>query len=151
MKPTYVTFEQAKKLKEKGFDEVCLNAYNSHGMEARNGWCEYIYDQGLEIFNSNLKPKDVSAPEQWQVIEWLRVNHKIDITHCWDNREGEAINGYSFEISYPKKDFVKGKSNYWEEFGLYLDWSEHNGSYRFKSPQEAYSAAFDYVLENLMI
>lgn len=154
IKPDYVNFEQAKLLYEKtgltrehlGFKHGSLmRPYFTHKGEL-NGDC-------LDHITKLLKKEETfvyACPEHWQVIDWLRLNHNIDITHSWYNREGQAIKGYSFEISFPKKDFIKGKSNDWEEYGLYLDWSRHNGKYRFDSPQEAYSAAFTYILNELI-
>jgi hypothetical protein len=47
IKPKYITFEQAKWLKEKGFENIQI-------------------DYGLNQMLNNAKP-----PEQWQVVEWL--------------------------------------------------------------------------------
>jgi len=100
IKPTYVTLEQAKLLKKKGADIECKTAYESNS-----------------IF--------YSRPEQWQVVEWLRVKHGIWV---W-------VENYNDKISYvpqiPKADLPK-------VLGYY------------HSPQEAYSAAFDYILNNLI-
>ena len=49
MKKHFVTFEQARLLKEKGFNEICLNAYNLNGLQYQNGWCEYIDDEEEEV------------------------------------------------------------------------------------------------------
>jgi hypothetical protein len=130
IKPTYVTFEQAKGLKEKRFNEICLNAYNLNGLEYNNGWCEYIDDNELEINNSNLRPRDVAAPEQWQVVEWLRVNHGIWISV--DMVYETTQTGFWYSIRQSKEDDKAICSN------------------EYPTPQEAYSAAFDYVLKNLL-
>ncbi len=81
------------------------------------------------------------APEQWQVIEWLRVNHGIwvyplpidDEMKLWQCR---IIKGQPFSnLKNTLKIISHGEISY---RGLY-------------SPQEAYSAAFDYVLNNNLI
>jgi len=134
--PKYVTFEQAKLLKEKGFNELCLNAYNLNALQYVNGWCEYIDDCNLEIINSNLKSKDATAPEQWQVVEWLRVKHGIWVyvkPHALDN----GVIKYSCRI-YNLKLFIP----------FYIEGKAAN--FVSNSPQEAYSAAFDYILKELI-
>ena len=65
IKPTYVTFEQAKWLKEINCDIRCNQAYDFRG-----GDIKYL---GRYIDSHLL----YTAPEQWQVVEWLRVNHGI--------------------------------------------------------------------------
>ncbi len=119
IKPTYVSFEQAKLLKDKGFDLPVRVVYKN-----KDGWEEAI---GVP-YNYNYFKDIQSAPEQWQVIEWLRVNHGIWIylIPAEDNK-----NVY--------KPFFRGeniKDLHLTEF--------------FNSPQEAYSAAFDYILNKLI-
>ena len=69
------------------------------------------------------------APEQWQVIEWLWLKHNI-----W-------IYTRHFE-TFPFSSYVlqKGESM--------IGFNDDNKG--FDSPQAAYSAAFDYVLKNLI-
>lgn len=146
IKPEYVTPEQAIWLKEKGFKELVNKYYHigaiSNGVQ--EDWCI------SQDINSDLSESSIwSAPEQWLVLEWLRINYKVDIQHTWKQGEGQPVTGYSFNISYPNKDFVQGKSNYWDEFEFYIDWG--GGVYKYNSPQEAYSAALDLIrLKNLI-
>jgi len=83
IKPTYVTFEQAKLLKEKRFNIPCfyyyengklIEPYFKNGSSTDTGFRVDLLDL-LEHFNKH--SKRVSAPEQWQVVEWLRVKHGI--------------------------------------------------------------------------
>lgn len=122
IKPTYITFNQAVWLKQKGFN------FNV------NSTC-CISKEGLTIKNQGCAERNrcLIAPEQWQVIEWLRVNHALwiyviyeqgkwhcniqDITHTTLNEEDCRF----FNISM------------------------------FNSPQEAYSAAFDWIKDNNLI
>jgi len=146
IQPTYVTFEQAKALKEKGLNN---HFYHRKG-EDSSRWieCKYCYDPGDEtktlqlwsdnIFNSTDERLErlISAPEQWQVLEWLRVNHGIWI-------------------------YIKKLDASWLDLRSWI-WviRKQNNSYPFStivnsekpndSPQEAYYAAFDYVLKNLI-
>ena len=102
IQPYYCTFEQAKLLKEKGFD----GEYWSNGI--------------LRI-------------EQWQVVEWLRVEKSI-----WVGVDVN-INGFFANIirEWNKKDDA------WEVRSI-------GHVKKHITPQEAYSAAFDYVLTKLI-
>ncbi len=119
IRPTRVTFEQAKLLKEKGFNET-LNVYVVEGNI-------YEYVEGGFLKNEY---GYVTAPEQWQVVEWLRINHKIFI-----------------EIS---RLLVNRKSTFSFYIGTGFDSKDKESKSEFDTPQEAYSAAFDYVLINLI-
>jgi hypothetical protein len=88
IQPTYVTFEQAKKLKEKKFDVECNRFYNKNGVLK---WC-FANGLGNNYKNQSLAPD----PSTWA------IDRRYD---CTDD---------------------------------------------FKTPQEAYSAAIDYVLNNLI-
>ncbi len=107
IKPTHVTFEQAKWLKEKGFDFYVPNIYNE---------------------------KVLSTPEQWQVVEWLRVEKDI------------------YVVSHFNTLFLKGKYNILiHKISLQTICPMPNKIQSgYDSPQEAYSAAFDYILNNLI-
>jgi hypothetical protein len=123
IKPTYVTFEQAKKLKDKGFDLICHNWYSKQGFL-------YLNQTG---FSDNSKTYRFSAPEQWQVVEWLRVNYNIEMWVAPFIHEGffETPKTYSYFI--------------------YSDAGWENDGVDFESPQEAYLAAFDYILNNNLV
>jgi hypothetical protein len=126
IEPTYATFEQAKWLKEKGFldkniyGEIRLSQSNFYDP---NGILHHIRD-AFEEKSFDLKDC-YNAPEQWQVVEWLRVNHGIWI--CVNKSKDAEDNGW---------------------FHYYVDnkWSAK----LYDTPQEAYSAAFDYILNNLI-
>jgi len=138
---TYVTFEQAKLLKEKGFDVICkkkcfldkednevtdefiFNKYNNHLTEE------------LDVIKSVWAISTIPRPEQWQVVEWLRINHGIWIT---------VANVYS---EYTHWAFTIGKNGKGQIVPFRQD---QDKSDYFKIPQEAYSAAFDYILKELI-
>jgi hypothetical protein len=129
IKPTYVTFEQAKWLKEKGFNEPCDSIYKEDGefQSYKNFGDIRTHFKNSEPINPKTWHRyDTSAPEQWQVVEWLRINHGIWI---WvENYPNED----NFTPQIPKANLSK-------ILGYY------------KSPQEAYSAAFDYIKDNNLI
>ncbi len=125
IQPTYVTFEQAKVLKEKGFDLACNEYYLEDGID-------YSYPKAE---NWNLKVDTISRPEQWLVVEWLRLKYQIHIL---------VVPFYSYDILL---GYV------WNTGGL-ITMSNMNAvlkrSGEHNTPQEAYSAAFDYVLKELI-
>jgi len=106
IEPKYVTFEQAKLLKEKGFEDIQI-------------------DYGLNQMLNNCK-----APEQWQIVEWLRNNHGI-----WVSVDFNPENSLFFYCIRRRLYRVR----------LNQTVSYHN------EPHEAYSAAFDYILNNNLI
>jgi hypothetical protein len=144
IKPTYVTFEQAKLLKEKGFTK-------ENGYACREGWINYLYsftgatgtpenDSGYvldTLGNSHL----IERPEQWQVVEWLRVNHGINVLPIESYTYPDEIkNRWKYQIINKQE---KNRHIFNKKFFIESD-------YEFQSPQEAYSAAFDYILNNLI-
>jgi hypothetical protein len=127
VEPTYVTFEQAKWLKEKGFDESHCKYWN----------CSYFTTPEPPVISmfKNEHINSVKAPEQHQVVEWLRVNHAI-----WILVNIAIDNKWYFEL-YNLKD--KRNSEIIIENEDITDFHE--------TPQEAYSAAFDYIKEKELI
>jgi len=115
IEPKYVTFDQAKWLKEKGFNLPTLNWYHRGNKK---------FNTNDLLFSMNKITDNYSAPEQWQVVEWLRLNHGIWIY---------VKRGFGWEYFVEKAD----NSN---------DLLYNDGT--FNSPQEAYSAAFDYIKDN---
>jgi hypothetical protein len=126
VKPTYVDFNTAKWLKEKGFNEECRQRFWEDNNEdimcfqdncSKSNWNDY--DDSQTIY--------YSAPEQWQVVEWLRINYNIDVHH--------VIVG-AFHYGY---NVFQNRNRKHKEEGYYI------------TPQEAYSAAFDYIKDNNLI
>jgi hypothetical protein len=138
IKPAYVTREQANQLKEKEFDIPTYAYY--YGLNFYTG--EYKNHSQTTIGDTEMHKRligYISAPEQHQVVEWLRVNHGIWIPI---NPKREKINGvnemwYDAEVWKLEPDEIKGYG--WNELAE-----------TFETPQEAYSAAFNYVLNNLI-
>jgi hypothetical protein len=140
-----VTYEIAKWLKEKGFDQNINNAwFNRVGNYL--GICN-VKEDGTQVTYSNtyssaeLVTREYyneccsyryCAPEQWQVVEWLRVNHGIWVwvrpykDHAADNND---------PIQHQMNVYKKGVTV----------------SKEFNSHEEAYSAAFDYIKDNNLI
>jgi hypothetical protein len=134
IKPTYVTFEQAKWLKEKGFDINTRTAYDYRTYQPSN-----LFEENLEIINnaknySNSEYERFQRPEQWQIVEWFRINHDI-----WVIVNIAIDNTWYFEL-YDLKDKRNAE--------IFIE-AKHN-TYFHNSPQNAYSAAIDYVLKKLI-
>lgn len=67
----YVSFETAKLLKEKGFDEPCWSWYHN-GNNTHTGASRYC--------NSELEKYDFSKATLAHVMKWLREVHNIDVS-----------------------------------------------------------------------
>jgi hypothetical protein len=119
---SYVKFDQAKWLKEKGFDVEVKTVFKNI-----DGWEEAI---GVP-YNYNIFENIQSAPEQWQVVEWLRVNHGVWICVKRDVQNYRFY--WSIQLPIPSLTEIS------------------DSSYTFSSPQEAYSAAFDHIKNNNLI
>jgi len=137
IEPTYVTFEQAKWLKEKGFDVACSALFISAS--------EYqlidISDFKSKHNSNKFWPNDISAPEQHQVVEWLLQNHRLDII-----------------IKYPesKTNKVEGINSVYYDLEIYkLQGGDAYKVYKFigisDKKQKAYSSAIDYIKDNNLI
>lgn len=170
IKTHYVDFNTAKLLKEKGFD-IPVNHYyfedgefKEHSLTGTNGYYGEEYEFELSEFNVNwndsfLTKKNgdrcfgcskntgyfetFSAPEQWKVVEWLRINHGIWVTvdigkeyWFWKIR---GINGKVIVKEQIPDELCTTLTGLLFSNTKYL---------KYISPQEAYSAAFDYILNN---
>jgi hypothetical protein len=146
IQPVYVTFEQAKWLKEKGFDEHCYRTYN-HQQElspfpiTENMGGEKVDPLSYKWNNSAIHSSNTTAPEQWQVVEWLRVNHGIWVSVHLELCRGYEGYDFNFEYLNDKEKTIKEQEKQYKELGETV----------FNSPQEAYSAAFDYIRLNNLI
>ena len=160
MNEDFVSFELAKKLKEKGFKEKCLAYYDVEdnvGLLCNTQYsdealpCQYTdLLQCHNIGEAETQPDDsgfcVDAPTISQVLKWLREEKKIFI----------AINiGYCYE-SYekpfptnPKMDpILKGYYYGIWELGNLNDKNAH--SKYFEAPEQAAIAGLECCLDNLI-
>jgi hypothetical protein len=138
----YVTFEQAKKLKEKGFNKPCSTVYSSK--DESKSKVKSVLDLALdfEMYKENTlddfnKYKgvywDISRPEHWQVVDWFFEKHGIWVKTSPQNDEQDIID--------------------WEYVILKIDNNEVMFIFRmsgFNNSHEATSVAFDYILDNLI-
>jgi hypothetical protein len=127
IKPAYSTFEQAKWLKEKGFDEECTHAYcQSVNLDRPIDHCFPRINQ----YKPNVK-EEWLAPEHWFLVEWLRLYHDIWV----EVRKTTHFNETRYQ-AYINEKYLSG------DMGFYVSHEE---------PQQAYSAAFDYIKDNNLI
>ena len=119
----YVSFDVAKLLKEKGFNELCYEWYNPFGSHYNSAFA--FNNEGYKNVNK------ICAPTQQMAMRWLREVHNIniDIVSIWNQKQFE----YQVFVVTPEnaKDcYVDDKS--------YLGY------------EEAVEAAIKYCLENLV-
>jgi hypothetical protein len=120
----YVSFEIAKLLKEKGFDEYC-GYYSSDGEYW--GYCTY-----------NHRGKDyISAPTLQMAMKWLRKVHHYYIQVMLDSWAYGSHSGYYVVIQ--KTD---------SEFEIML--ADKVDKVFYDEPEEACEAAIRYCLEKLI-
>ena len=143
----YVSFETAKLLKEKGFDEYCTHVYNietgrnnvdiSNALEADFYTSRYVYNSWLD----KNEPRLMVAPTLQMAMKWLREKHnKIIIPGI---RVTSPITGiidcYYVGIYYIPKNNGGARS--------FISPTPENG---YSSYEEACEAAIKYCLKNLI-
>ena len=123
--PFYATFEQCKLLKLKGYDQTptkLSEPYYSWDGKLNGDVVEYVKAFIKKDQALMEKYENIRAVEQWHVVEWLRINHGI-----WISVNPDNDNKFQYVI-----------------YGM-CECSEHS----YDSPQEAYLAAFDYLLTKI--
>lgn len=133
IKEDYVSFEVAKLLKEKGFNEQCRDFYRKENEEClhRNTY-EYNY------FNLQMPRWEdcYSCPTHQMAMAWLREVHNLFIEPTVGETNGKTW--YDFDI-IP----INGREIAWDHYNN-LPFVECN------SYEEAVEAALKYCLENLI-
>ncbi len=126
----YVSFETAKLLKEKGFDENCAALYHLRTGE--------IIQQGVGyVFNNSQWENFVSAPTLQMAMKWLRKVHHYYIQVMLDSWAYGSHSGYYVVIQ--KTD---------SEFEIML--ADKVDKVFYDEPEEACETAIKYCLENLI-
>ena len=130
----YVSFEVAKLLKEKGFDEPCIALYEEKVLHI-NTLCDY--------YNSELSSY-VCAPTHQMAMKWLREVHHIHIEICLYKTSEDDIE--------PKKS---RKTPYYT-FGVWDSITGYNVDKRLINDfigdtyEQTCEVALKYSLENLI-
>ena len=103
----YVTYEQAVKLKELGFDWKCYTFYHW------DNWCGLSHSGIYE--NHNMFKKCISAPTLSQAQKWLREKG-IDITPIPVTRDDERKYRWALDRLNPRlRDWTDDIINNYEE------------------------------------
>jgi len=130
----FVSFEVAKLLKEKGFDEYCLKNYWSSDKELHDWKWELSYKRNSD---GNRNTKDCAAPTHQMAMKWLRENHNIHIViEAYPHEDG------CFYWCYRIMEMVKIETL----FG-YFKKAQKSG---FDSYEDAVEAALKYCLEEMI-
>ena len=126
-KEAYVSFEIAKLLKEKGFDENTLMVYMSYGDLCKCNRYDSIRNSNYNDITKNYF--ECTAPTHQMAMRWLREVHNIDI--CVFPYQADYIS-YSYKVKiYKNKE-------------IYLTITDS------KTYEDAVEAALKYCLENLI-
>ena len=107
----YVSFEIAKLLKEKGFDETCRAFWKEWNGEISLCGCnsshtfEYCHNTMLENYNDS-EETNITAPTLQMAMKWLREVHNLFIfISTWLRHKDNTIQ-YYYEIrNLNDKDF----------------------------------------------
>lgn len=135
----YVDYTLASLLKEKGFDEKIETLITPENKV-------YFLDENsvtnlkhIKISNSNTNPysDDVSCPDLWDVMKWLREEHHYYIQVMVDSWACGGYMGYFVVIRKTDSDFKLMLQDVREQ--VFYD-----------TPEEAYEDAIKYCLENLI-
>ena len=123
MKEDYVSFEIAKLLKEKGFDEDTICVYIGR----------YLLIKGESTVSNTTDMPIIPAPTIQMVMKWLREVHNIHITIDCDICD-----------SFDFYSIIRIKSE--ESWKTYVEY-EDEGSNTY---EEAIEKAIEYCLTNLI-
>ena len=120
----YVSFETAKLLKEKGFNENCSRSYVKDKLAVSQGFNNYYY---TTMYSDDCY-RPISAPTLQMAMKWLREVHKIHI------EIGYNIGYFPVCISTKTNETIPYKPMQGKDFTY----------------EEVCEAAIKYCLENLI-
>lgn len=129
----YVSYETAKLLKEKGFNEATNRYYNAQYDQIRTVSDTFMWQWNDEEFMKKvLMDGSIAIPTLQMTMKWLREVHKLYINIWADPKD---VENNDFDIVFRTQVF-NSTSNY--------------GTYEFSTYEEACEAAIRYCLENLI-
>lgn len=132
----YVSFEVAKLLKEKGFDEATNRYYNAQCRQIRTVSDTFMWHWNNEEFMKRvLMEGAIAIPTLQMAMKWLREVHNYSISICLDSYVEPYDNEYYI--------LIRRKKDRFEEI------SPCEQVY-FKTYEEAAEAAIKYCLEELI-
>lgn len=130
----YVSFEVAKLLKEKGFDESISMVYMSHGNLCKCTRYDSICNSNYNDITKNYF--ECTAPTHQMAAKWLREEHNLSIDNTC------SIRGFYCSIVH----IVKDKSGRIIDVEDSADWETPY----CKTLEEAFDKALKFCLENLI-
>lgn len=130
----YVTFEQALRLKELGFDWKCLYWYHPNEDDKTKRF------RMSNEMNHNFYKRGISAPTLSQAAKWLREVKDIIIGIDFDN-------WYDKYICYVYKKIIYNSENIKDSYGSMLVTNKENED--FDTYEKALLAGIDKALELL--
>lgn len=139
----YVSFEVAKLLRNKGFEEVCSAYYEDFGKTQRLYMCNkrgssnIAFKQRNDLENRFNLPKErykCAAPTLQMTMKWLRLRHHfyVHVVIYCDQESGPYWNWF---IDNTETGQTVG---------------ENTSLMQCDSPEEAYNNGIKYCLENLI-
>lgn len=138
----YVSFETAKLLKEKGFDEITFTWYNGKGKfcVGRNNFDDYHMNHFSNISIVKNDKNKCSAPTLQTAMKWIRdkgfhIFAPIEIDYDEDERGDKWYHNATY---YPEIRRVSDGKIMYDDGRLYA------------KPEQAYEVAIRYCLENLL-
>ena len=141
----FVSFEIAKKLKEKWFPQVkkgTLAMYNEEGEWFSLASNLDDYEYAFEDFDD----KDCVCPTISQVLKWLREEKKLHIEPCvLADSDTDADGNVLYEHTYWSFSIVSIETGDM----IYFEY-EHIDDKRFDTYESAALAGIEYVLDNLI-
>jgi len=132
---TPVDFSTAKLLKEKGFDEVCQKWYSVEG--------GLYYQDEFDNNRGFIPVCECEAPTIAEVVMWLYEKHGIWISLDWMTRIKPYNSGFISHLRGTNKRL--NQDNF-----IVINDTLKPGYEVFNSPTEAYEAAIEYTLNNLI-
>lgn len=142
----YVSFETAKLLKEKGFNETCRafwKDWNGQTMLchcSRNHVFDWCNNSMLEKHYNDNEETNIAAPTLQMACKWLREIHNYFIEIDYDSyktEDGDSVTtqiGYSFSLQKKEKP---------DEYEYIHDWV-------YDTYEETVESAIKYCLTNLI-
>lgn len=125
----YVSFETAKLLKEKGFDEATNRYYNAQYDQIRTVSDTFLWHWNDEEFMKRIGMSGaIAIPTLQMAMKWLLVMHHLLITPFSSSQES-----WMFRITTPRQRL---------EDGVYGE--------DYETREEACEAAIKYCLEKLV-
>ena len=123
----YVSFETAKLLKEKGFDEKCTHFFKNENYLVDMEYSNYHHVQNHELID------EYTAPTLQMAMKWLREVHHLEI--------------------YLEHDAIQENNNWWYQIGKYTKgciFILHESHSDYPTYEGACETAIKYCLENII-